>query len=266
MREAEDGVLAARTAELRRAERDGTTLEPWASGASTPLSEDDAYAIQDLLIDAWVADGRTVAGWKLGLTSRSSQAAAGRDQPVYGRLMADVVYESGAVVPAAGMRAPLVEPEVALVLGRDLSGADTDLAQTAAAVEAVRPALELVDFRIRDELASPPELVSDNVANAAVVLGAGVPLADVRVDDIACTIELDEVEAARGSSRDVLGSPLTALLWLVHALAQGGRGLAGGQVVLTGSMTAPQRVRAGQRVAADLAGVGTVRAELGTVS
>jgi 2-keto-4-pentenoate hydratase len=58
----------------------------------------------------------------------------------------------------------------------------------------------------------------------------------------------------------VLGHPHNALAWLANHLADEGKGLHAGQVVLTGSLVKTVWLNAGDRVKMELDGLGTVEA------
>ena len=58
------------------------------------LTIDDAYVIQDASIAASVAAGDTLAGAKLGLTSKAKQEQMGVGEPAYGWVL-DVVGAAG---------------------------------------------------------------------------------------------------------------------------------------------------------------------------
>jgi 2-keto-4-pentenoate hydratase len=68
-------------------------------------------------------------------------------------------------------------------------------------------------------------------------------------------------EAGRGTGADVLGHPHNALAWLANHLAEEGKGLHAGQIVLTGSLVKTVWVNAGDRVKMELDGLGTVEAK-----
>jgi 2-keto-4-pentenoate hydratase len=53
---------------------------------------------------------------------------------------------------------------------------------------------------------------------------------------------------SEGHGRDVMGHPLEALLWLANMLAQQGKNLTQGMVVMTGSMVTTKFVHAGDPV------------------
>jgi 2-keto-4-pentenoate hydratase len=67
-------------------------------------------------------------------------------------------------------------------------------------------------------------------------------------------------EAGLGTGADVLGHPHNALAWLANHLADEGKGLHAGQVVLTGSLVKTVWLNAGDRVKMELDGLGTVEA------
>ena len=58
----------------------------------------------------------------------------------------------------------------------------------------------------------------------------------------------------------MLGHPHHALAWLVNHLADEGRGLHAGQIVLTGSLVKTVWLKAGDRVVMELEGLGRVEA------
>jgi 2-keto-4-pentenoate hydratase len=70
-------------------------------------------------------------------------------------------------------------------------------------------------------------------------------------------------EAGRGTGADVLGHPHNALAWLANHLADEGKGLHAGQIVLTGSLVKTVWLNAGDRVKMELDGLGTVEAKFG---
>ena len=61
----------------------------------------------------------------------------------------------------------------------------------------------------------------------------------------------------------MLGHPHNALAWLANHLADEGKGLHAGQIVLTGSLVKTVWLTAGDRVKMELDGLGTVEAKFG---
>jgi 2-keto-4-pentenoate hydratase len=219
----------------------------------------DAYAIQTLLISSFADEGRRIKGHKVGLTSAVMQRALGVDQPDFGCLLDDMFHPDGGSVSAERYIAPRIEPEVAFVLRRDLAGPGVTMAEVIAAVDFVAPALEVIDSRVEDWKISLIDTIADNASSGGVVLGPGV--ADVRqleLRTLGCTMWRNGELVATGASGAVLGNPLNALVWLANTLGEFGEGLAAGEVIMPGSLTAAVPVQPGDVVSATFAGLGLV--------
>ena len=63
------------------------------------ITMEDAYAIQNAIYRAKLAQGRTVIGWKIGLTSKAMQSALNIDIPDSGILFDDMAFNNGATIP-----------------------------------------------------------------------------------------------------------------------------------------------------------------------
>lgn len=87
---------------------------------------------------------------------------------------------------------------------------------------------------------------------AAGVEHYGGPIANWRegLADVEVVLEVDGRQRRHGKGADVMGNPLTPLLWLVEKLRRWGLGLSAGEMISTGSTTGMLPVRAGQHVRA----------------
>ena len=245
--------------ELLAARRTGVAVPPLAR-RHADLDLDGAYAVQQLQQAEWQTRGRAVGGHKIGLTAPAIQAQLGVDQPDFGVLLADEIDPDGAVVDLGALIAPRAEPEIAFTLAADLAGPWVDAEQALAAVGTVHPALEIIDSRVADWAITLVDTVADNASGARAVVGTGVDPAGLDLAAVACTVTLGGRTVAEGTSDAVLGSPVTALVWLANTLGERGTVLRAGSVVLSGSITAAFDVGDGDEVTATLAGVGTVTA------
>lgn len=230
--------------------------------AVLPRTPDEAYAISREL----TRDDGVVAGWKVGATSERGQQLLGLTSPFFGRIFAGTVLQSGGVwSPAIGVYA--IEPEIAFILGNDLPPRHRayDQQEVEAAVFAVAPALEIN----QPSFARPFEagglaLIADNGVNVGACLGKG--RRDWRALDltgVTTEVEIDGEPRLNGTSSAVLGNPLRALTWLANELAHRGEQLSMGQVVLSGAMSAPRELRAGQSIRARFSGLEDVELALG---
>jgi 2-keto-4-pentenoate hydratase len=225
------------------------------------LTVRDAYAIQRAQLREWLAGGARVKGHKVGLTSAAMQRQFGVDQPDYGHLLDTMFHADSAPIDIRRFLQPRIEPEIAFVLRRPLTGPGVTAADAAAAVDFVLPALEIIDSRIAEWKITLPDTVADNASSGGVVLGT----TPVRPDGIdlalvGCLLHRDGVLAATGAGGAVLGSPLNALVWLANVVGPLGVTLEAGHVVLPGSVTAAAPVHPGDTFTATFGGLGTVTA------
>ena len=229
------------------------------------MSMDDAYEVQNAIYRAKLAEGRKVIGWKIGLTSKAMQAALNIDIPDSGILFDDMLFETGATVPKGRFIQPRVEAEIAFVMKDAIGGADVTRDDVIAATDFVAPSLEILDTRI---LRKDPETgkariitdtISDNAANAGIVLGAerhAVDAHDLRwVGAItACNDEVEETGLGAG----VLNDPVESVVWLARRMAQYGQTIEPGHIILSGSFIRPVECPSGTHIHADFGGFGKV--------
>ncbi len=106
---------------------------------------EDAYAIQDAWVAMKIAEGRTLKGHKIGLTSKAMQRFSNINEPDYGALLSDMFFQDGGEIPAGRFIDPRVEVELAFILKDRLSGPDCTLYDVLNATEFVVPAIEIID-------------------------------------------------------------------------------------------------------------------------
>src|SRR5436309_1365546 len=151
------------------------------------MTIEDGYAVQRAWVQLELADGRTIKGRKIGLTSRAMQQASQIDEPDIAQLKDDMFLEQGSDIHASRFIAPRVEVEFAFVLGKPLKGPGVTLFDVLTATEYVTPAVEIIDARIeqfdRDTRAmrKVTDTISDFAANAGIVTG-GRPVRPMDVD------------------------------------------------------------------------------------
>jgi 2-keto-4-pentenoate hydratase len=225
------------------------------------LTVAEGFAIQRAQVDRWTAEGRAIRGHKVGLTSAAMQRQMGVDQPDFGVLHDEMFYSECDPIAVTAFLQPRLEPEIALVLKRDLAGPGVTVAEALAAVDFVLPALEIIDSRIADWRISIADTIADNASSGGVVLG-GHPVrptdADLRL--LGCNLYCNGEVVATGAGGAALGSPVVSLAWLANTLGQQDDCLRAGDVVLPGSVTAAQPVRPGDVWTAQFAQLGHVTA------
>jgi 2-keto-4-pentenoate hydratase len=249
---------------LLHAFENGVSIEPLTDARPT-LSVDAAYGVQRALLSGHAACGRRVAGRKIGLTSLAIQQQLGIDSPDFGAILDSHAWSNGVSLSRAGLRmiAPKLEPEIAFVLDRPLSGPGVGISEVLSATGAVLPVFEVIDSRIRDWRIGLADTVADNASCFGAVLGAGVPLAAVGpLPELNVTFSRDGVMVERGAGAAVMGDPAAAVAWLANELARFGESLPAGEPVLSGSMTAAVDATPGRYDADFGERLGTVAVEI----
>ncbi len=229
------------------------------------MNLDDAYAIQQAWVDMKIARGAKVLGRKIGLTSRAMQQAMQIDEPDFGTLLDDMLFDDGADIDTARFTDPRVEVELAFVLASDLRGEQLTITDVLNATDYVVPAIELI--AARTHRVDPDtgvargvlDTVSDNAANAGVVLG-GRPVKPHALDLrwVSALLYKNGVIEESGVSAAVLNHPANGILWLARRFAEHGIHLAAGEVILSGSFTRPVAVAPGDIIQVDFGGLGSL--------
>jgi 2-oxo-hept-3-ene-1,7-dioate hydratase len=225
----------------------------------------DAYAIQRAWVALKLASSQRLVGWKIGLTSRAMQRSAGISEPDYGQLLDSMIVQSGARLDSNKFIVPRLETELAFQLKSSLQGPNCTLTDVLSATDWVMPALELIDARIEIEDAETGarrqvlDTVSDNAANAAVILG-GRPMRPDSLDlsRVSATLNRNEVIEDSGVAAAVLTHPAQGVAWLANKIAAHGEKLEAGALVLSGSFTSPVAVRSGDVFYANYGELGVV--------
>ena len=258
----EDHARAA--ADLLQAEQTGVQIG-LLSKRHPEIGMDDAYAVQNAIYRAKLAQGRAVVGWKIGLTSKAMQYALNIDIPDSGILFDDMVFANGGTVPKGRFIQPRIEAEIAFVMKTAIGGADVTRDDVLAATDYVAPSIEILDTRITRVDAETGktrtvfDTISDNAANAGIVMGAERHAAhafDLRWVG-AITSRNGEVEET-GLGAGVLNDPVESVVWLARRMAQYGQSIEPGQIILSGSFIRPVECPSGTQIHADFGPFGSV--------
>ncbi len=219
---------------------------------------EDSYAISSALAADKKKSGINIVGHKIGLTSKAMQASSKIDEPDYGYVFSDGIFQDGVKLNHADFCVPRVEPELTFILKEPLKGPNVGLVDVLRATEYVVPSIEVIDARVQ-EPRKIFDTVADNGAGAALILG-GRP---VRPEDIdlrwvgAIFYRNSEIEET-GIAAGVLGHPAMAVAWLANKLAPFDITLEPGHMMLSGSFTRPVWANQGDTLHADFGPLGSV--------
>ena len=210
-------------------------------------------------LEAWrarLAAGAARVGWKIGINEPRMQKHLGLTRPVVGHLTLATVLVPGAAHSLAGGTMVGAEPEVAIHLAADVPPAATR-AQAAAAITGLGPAIELIDVNGPfDDLA---RILAGNVFHRAVLFGATRPGATLA--GVGATVQRNG-ETVATAPADTVGDPAETVRLVADELGACGERLLAGDWILSGSITAPVWVAAGDRIAVDLGALGELTLDL----
>ena len=205
---------------------------------------DPGMTAQASLLRDVEATGAAQAGWKAGFGTPAWREQFGLAAPLVGFLLDTSRIEPDAHVEIGAWTAPRGEAEIAMRLGSDVP-ADATPAQALSAVDAIAPAIELVD--LDPAPTDPAEVLSGNIYHRCWVTGpfdttrAGGDLRGLvgHVTIMGATMDaVTDVEAATGPAGEVLAE-------VARMAARHGRGLRAGDVVILGSIVPPTAVAPG---------------------
>lgn len=222
------------------------------------ITIDDAYAIQQRMMQRRLQAGEKVVGKKIGVTAKAVMNMLGVFQPDFGWLTDAMVYNEGEAIEAGTLIQPKAEGEIAFVLKRALKGPGVSAADVLAATEGVMTCFEIVDSRIQDWKIKIQDTVADNASCGVFVLGDR--LVDVREVDLATcgmVLEKNGEIVATGAGAAALGHPANAVAWLANTLGAHGIALEAGEVVLSGSLGIMVPVAAGDNLRVTIGGIGS---------
>jgi len=260
----DDNRIAQAAQFLREAHRTRTPFGPLPAPCAA-RTVDEAYSVQEAFHRLMAATHGPVAGYKIALTTPVMQHMVGFHEPVSGAILAKTIQQSPCTIRSADYGRLGVECEIAVRLDADLPVIQALYSRDhiAAAIGAVMAAFELIDDRNADYAQFAPQILSiiaDNAWNGGIVLGP--PATDWRTVDLAAahgTMAINEAVVGEGYGRDAMGHPLDALVWLANMLAQRGKRLARGMVIMTGSIVATKFVHPGDTVRFWIDSIGEVR-------
>ena len=257
-------VIAGLARRLYQARKNRTQLRQF-SQDHPQMTIEDGYAIQREWVKLELADGHTIKGRKIGLTSRAMQQASQITEPDYAPLMDDMFFASGTDIPADLFIAPRVEVELAFVLDKPLRGPGVTLIDVLRATAYVTPALEIIDARIEqfDRDTRAPRKVFDTIADFAANAGVVPGGRQVRPDAldlrwVGALLHKNEVIEETGLAAGVLNHPATGVAWLANKIAAYEEELRAGDFVLSGSFTRPTTARQGDVLRADFGALGSI--------
>jgi len=228
------------------------------------ITMEEAYKVQLFNIEDATKQGKKIIGKKIGLTSKAMQDFLGVDEPDYGHLLDNMLWEEELPIDADNFLQPKIEAEIAFVLGEDLEGPGITLADVLRATDGIILSFEIVDSRVKDWKIKIQDTIADNASSGGLILGSKlIPVNENNLKYIGLVFEKNGkiVETAAGAA--VMGHPALAVAWLANKMGSMGIPLKKGEIILSGSLTKALEVKNGDVFLATFGDLGSVKAVFG---
>lgn len=221
------------------------------------FTRQEAYQIQERGMEFRINSGEKKVGLKMGLTSEAKRKQMDLDAPLYGELTDKMHIPNGGVFKMQGQIHPKIEPEVAFFIERELSGVVTR-DQVLAACSGVCASLEILDSRYTQfKYFSMEDVISDNSSSSHFILGDKIEnFNEIDLKDLDIKMLVNGQVAQEGSSVAISGDPVVSVIQLCQLLAERGRALPAGSIVLAGAATAAVTLEAGMKIELEIEKLG----------
>jgi 2-keto-4-pentenoate hydratase len=220
-----------------------------------PATIAEAYRAQEVYHRLAEPVYGAVAGVKVATTTKVMQQLMGITHPCGGAIFSKTIHASPARLAKSDFVNLRLESEIALKLGSDMSAsrapwtADSVVPHVAGAM----PAYELIEDRnaVYTET-NAVSMIVENCWNGGVVVGAPRAVQSKDIIGVTGHQTLNGKPIGTGESED----PFATLAWLANLLAERGRDLKAGMVVITGSLIPTFSIAPGDRAVFTVEGLG----------
>lgn len=234
------------------------------SGEDKPADMNKAYAIQSALYEIMRKEDRFTdfGGHKVALTSPAIQEMCGVNEPAYGAVFKEFIYADNHEIDMNDFIRFGIEFEVCIEIGADVPLSDTPYNKETIEkfISAAMPAFELIDDRDADYAhLDAASILTDRCWCNGIVLGEKTTdLRSLDIGNLATRVLVNGQSNDHGNTRDALGHPLNSVAFVANHLAQYGKQLKAGEVIMTGSALKTQFPKSGDSISYQIAGLGDV--------
>ena len=131
------------------------------------------------------------------------------------------VYPNGSAVPLTELADPHCEAEIAFILKDDIKGPGTTPVQVMSSMNAVLPAIELVDLKVQGEGITSVDVIAHQALHGGVIIGS--KMVDPMTVDLqyeGATVEHNGLLVGSGTGFEVMGNPINPIVWLANKMAE----------------------------------------------
>ncbi len=222
---------------------------PQLSKTGTVLSRLEAYEVQEKGIELRRRQSEKIIGLKMGLTSEGKRRQMNLDSPLYGELTMQMQLAHESTFSLSTQIHPKIEPEVAFLIGKTLSGVVTR-EQVLDSCTAVASSMEILDSRYEQfKYFSMEDVIADNSSSSFFVIGPWLQdFKKIDLHELHMKMSVNGQIVQQGFSKEISGDPLISVIQLCELLSKRNRKLEAGSIVLAGAATAAVELKPGQKI------------------
>lgn len=225
------------------------------------ITVDESYRVMLGFARHRIAKGDRLIGYKAAYTSKAMQKANGMDEPIIGCLMRSGLWDEAETIRLKPGIHTIVEPEIAVLLSRDLAGPGLSTFDVLGAVEGVMPAIEIADWSVGGKTRSRQMGIAIHKSTGGIVVGG--PICSLKGIDLrteGAVIRLNGEPRGSGTGVEALGDPLAVVAAIANLLGRFDARLEAGMVIMTGSLVQAVPVAPGDDIHVEFTRLGSVRA------
>ena len=202
------------------------------------LSINEAYAVQEAVVDLRVKEGETVIGYKVGCTGPGTTKLFGMQGPIRGTLLESEVHEYGVELNAKDFYNLAVEAEMAIKIGEN------------GTIYSIFPVIELHNFVFRAPKKSLSELIANNGLNRGVIFPQENWQTSIAVyeDSSILSLEINGSQIDSGAMWPMEDGPQSSLDWLEKHLREHHLKIKAEDTILGGTALGLHRVQSGDHI------------------
>ena len=223
----------------------------------TPISEKDAYVIQEDSIKRRYDRGEKLVGVKMGFTSKAKMIQMGVHDMIWGRLTDAMLIEPNGNLLLEKHIHPRAEPELCFLVKKEITQA-IGLDEIKEYIGGVAASIEVIDSRYEKFKFSLEDVIADNCSSAGFVVGEWYHV-DTPIGDLKIELVIDGEVVQSGSSNAILGDPWESVVAATRLCTQYGQPIAAGSYIMAGAATSAVYLEPNQIIEARVEKLGTVK-------
>ena len=212
------------------------------------LTEEDAYAIQAASLERRYQRGERLIGIKMGFTSVAKMKQMGVNDMIWGRLTDAMLMKEESELDLNNFIHPRAEPELCFLVKKTIDH-ELTFTEIGEYIEAVAPAIEIIDSRFKNFKFSLEDVIADNCSSAGLVVGKwqshNMPIGNLNIE-----LEINGKAVHVGNSKDILGDPWKSVLAATRLASRYQQVITEGSYLMAGAATPAVYLNAGDQVTA----------------